>query len=367
MALELFAKLPLGGLDRRALVGVLASQGPTVARDDLAKTRASITRQDAGIRAGACVLLLGGSNGILRSLAIQLLFAERVPVFAVHYDSEKLQVGPHHARAITEAANDIGVDATFVNADATAPSTIESVVAQLKSRYRCVHLVNGIAAGAPKRYEKYGPTQVPDLDVAFDPVRQIPDFSSWEKVRKVGLVQVEVATEQDIERTNKFMGRSTDPWADALAAAGLLVKGESLVAFADYDFEPTDPVYAMGPLAGAKVLQRQSLARIKSAYGVRTTRLCYPPMCTTAIGAIPGGLLKFAASAELMLRAGTYKNLTELAADTIPAFRTEFTDDALYLDRAYKAVRREFDTFIADIDNDNLKDKLRTVVGYAKL
>lgn len=367
MALELFTKLPLGGVDRRALVSVLATQGPEVARDDLARTRARITAQGSGVREGACVLLLGGSNGILRALAIQLLFAEKVPVFAVHYDSEKLQIGPHHARAITEAAKDSGVEATFVNADATSPETIASVVAQLKARYRCVHLVNGIAAGAPKRFEKYGTAQVPDLDVAFDSVRQTPDFSSWNNVRKVGVVQVDIATEQDIERTNKFMGRSTDPWADALAQAGLLVAGESLVSFADYEFEPSDPVYGMGPLAGAKLMQRESLARIRAAYGVRTTRFCYPPMCTTAIGAIPGGLLKFAGSAELMLRAGTYKNLEALAAESIPAFRPEFTDEALLLDLQYKAVRRQFDALIADVSSENLKDKLATVIGHPDL
>jgi enoyl-[acyl-carrier protein] reductase/trans-2-enoyl-CoA reductase (NAD+) len=367
MTLEVFSKLPLGGVDRRTLVDTLAGQGPGTARDDLAKARAALPARGSRIEPGAAVLLLGGSNGILRALAIQLLFGERATVFAVHYDSEKLQIGPHHARAISEAAAREGLDATFVNADATAPSTIESVVSQLKSRYRCVHLVNGIAAGAPKRWAEHGPTQVPDLDVAFDPVRQTPDFSSWERVRRVGLVQVDVASEQDVERTNKFMGRSTDPWADALAAAGLFAPGESLVAFADYEFEPNDPVYAMGPLAGAKRLQRESLARIARAHGVRTTRLCYPPMCTTAIGAIPGGLLKFAGTAELMLRAGTYQNLAALAAGTVPAFDRGFTGESLQLDGAYKAVRPAFDGLIEGISPENLRARLGRVVGHEGL
>jgi enoyl-[acyl-carrier protein] reductase/trans-2-enoyl-CoA reductase (NAD+) len=367
MALEVFIKAPLGGVDRRSLVDTLAKHGTDTARADLAKSRASLLAQGAGVAPDACVLLLGGSNGILRALAIQLLFAEKVPVFAVHYDSEKLQIGTHHARAITEAAKEANVDATFVNADATAPATIESVVAQLEAKYRCVHLVNGIAAGAPKRSPEHGTTQVPDLDVAFDPVRQTPDFSSWESIRKVGLVNVDIATPQDVERTNKFMGRSTDPWADALAAAGLLVKGESLVAFADYEFEPNDPVYGKGPLAGAKLLQRESLERIGREYGVRTTRLCYPPMGTTAIGAIPGGLLKFAGTAELMLANGTYQNLATLAAKSVPAFRTEFTDEALHLDLAYKAVRRAFDGWVESLTNENLRDKLSHVVGNPAL
>ncbi|MDP3274123.1 MAG: hypothetical protein Q8Q09_02940 [Deltaproteobacteria bacterium] len=367
MSLQLFAKAPLGGVDRRSLVEVLATQGPKVARDDLAHAISQLKRVGTGVKPGACVLLLGGSNGILRAVAIQLLFGESVPVYAVHYDSEKLQIGPHHARAITESALAAGLDATFVNADATAPATLERVVAELKARYRAVHLINGIAAGAPKRFEEHGPTQVPDLDVAFDSVRQTPDYSSWECVRRVGVVQVDVATAQDIERTNKFMGRSTDPWADALAQAGLLIAGESLVAFADYEFEPSDPVYGMGPLSAAKLMQRESLARIQSAYGVRTTRLCYPPMCTTAIGAIPGGLLKFAGSAELMIRAGTYKNLAQLAQETMPALDTNFVDEALYLDLAYKAMRPAFDTLVSDISPENLHEKLAHVVGHAGL
>ncbi len=367
MTLEVFSKLPLGGVDRRTLVETLATQGPRTAHDDLTKTLSSLIPRGSGIEPGAAVLLLGGSNGILRALAIQLVFGENVPVFAVHYDSERLQIGPHHARAITEAAADEGRAVKFVNADATAPATIESVVSELKARYRCVHLVNGIAAGAPKRWAELGPTQVPDLDVAFDPVRQTPDFSSWERVRRVGLVHVDVASEQDVERTNKFMGRSTDPWADALAAAGLLVPGESLVAFADYEFEPTDPVYAMGPLAGAKRLQRESLARIAREHRVRTTRLCYPPMCTTAIGAIPGGLLKFAGTAELMLEAGTYQNLAELAAGTIAAFDPRFTDESLPLDGAYKAVRPAFDALIEGISPDNLRARIGRVVGHEGL
>ena len=168
--LEIFAKLPLGGVDRRTMLQVLAADGPAVAKGDLEAARAALVPR--GVRAGdgACVLMLGGSNGILRAVAIQLLFAERVPVWAVHYDSEKLQIGPHHARAITEAAAAAGVDAHFRNDDATKPEVVAEVVAELKANCRVVHLINGIAAGATKRYVEHGKTLVKDLDVAFDPI-----------------------------------------------------------------------------------------------------------------------------------------------------------------------------------------------------
>ena len=73
------------------------------------------------------------------------------------------------------------------------------------------------------------------------------------------------------------MGSSSLLWAEPLAKAGLLAKGESIVAFCDYDFPPDDPVYAMGPLAGAKLLQRKTMAEIKGRFGARTARICYPP------------------------------------------------------------------------------------------
>jgi enoyl-[acyl-carrier protein] reductase/trans-2-enoyl-CoA reductase (NAD+) len=366
-ALEVFVKQPLGGIDRRAIVPTLAEHGPRVAREDLAAQRARLRRTAPAVAPDACVLLLGGSNGMLRQVAVQLLFAEHVPVYAVHYDSAKLQIGPHHAQAITEAAREAGVEATFRNDDATKPEVVREVVAALAGKYRVVHLINGIAAGATKRYEQHGKTHVRDLDVAFDPVRQTPDFSRWESVRKLGLVEVDVATQADIERTNKMMGTSTDPWADALAEAGLLVRGESVVAFADYDFEADDPVYGMGPLAGAKLLQRASMARIRAAYGVDTIRLCYPPLCTTAIGAIPGGMLMFAGSTELLLRHGTFKGLPALAEDTMAMFGKDARESGiLRLDAPYQAGLPEFHALCDRLTPENLRSELAHVIG-AKL
>lgn len=362
--LEVFVKQPLGGVDRRAILPMLAEHGLRVAREDLAAQRAKLRKLSPTVAKDACVLLLGGSNGILRQVAVQLLFAEGVPVYAVHYDSAKLQIGPHHAQAITEAAREAGVDVTFRNEDATKPDVITQVVAELKQKYRVVHVINGIAAGATKRYEQHGKALVRDLDVAFDGVRQTPDFTRVENVRKLGLVEVDIATQADIDRTNKMMGTSTDPWADALAAAGLLVPGESVVAFADYDFESDDPVYGMGPLAGAKLLARESMKRIRDTHGARTIRICYPPLCTTAIGAIPGGMLMYAGTAQLLLRDGTYKGLPALAEDTMAIFASAAQESGiLRLDTAYQAALPEFHALSARLTNENLGAELSRVIG----
>ncbi len=362
-SLELFVKLPLGGVDRRAIPGMLGEHGLPTARADVARWRAAVRPAPCEIADDACVLVLGGSNGILRAVAIQLLFGQRVPVHCVHYDSEKLQVGPHYARAIMEAAAEAGVACTFTNGDATKPDMINATVDSLRGKYRAVHLINGIAAGATKRYSKHGPTEVRDLDVAFDGVRQIPDFSAPECVRRLGLVKVDVATDQDIERTNKMMGTSTVPWAEALAAAGLLVRGESIVAFADYDFEPDDPVYGMGPLAGAKVLQRECMAKIHADYGVRTVRLCYPAMNTTAIGAIPGGMLMFALTAQILLERSQYADLPALARETMALFRRGDSSDTLRMDAAFMATRPEFHVRAARLTPGNVREELHNVFG----
>jgi enoyl-[acyl-carrier protein] reductase / trans-2-enoyl-CoA reductase (NAD+) len=254
-----------------------------------------------------------------------------------------MQIGAFHVQAITRAAEREGLAARFFNEDATRPATLDQVIAALKDGgVRAVHLVNGIAAGATKRYAAHGPTQVKDVDVAFDPVLQVPDFGKPENVRKVGLVEVEVASEVDIERTNKFMGTSSLLWAEPLSAAGLLSRGESIVAFCDYDYPPDDPVYAMGPLAGAKTLQRRSMAEIRERFGARTARLCYPPMATTALGAIPGGLLMYALSAQILKERGRYRDVMELARDSMELFAPGWSGGDVRLDDAYRACLPEF-------------------------
>lgn len=342
MTLEVFKKQPLGGVDRRAMVGALAERGPGLARELLAADRAALAPAGCEITGDVAVVVLGGSNGITRGLVVQLVFGERADVFAVHLDSEKMQIGPHHTRAIAEAAAAEGRVARFYNEDATKPETIAQVIADLKPKYRAVHLVNGIAAGATKRYKEHGPTQVKDVDVAFDLVLQTPDFSKAENIRKIGLVDVEVATDVDIERTNKFMGTSSLLWAEPLAEAGLLAKGESVVAFCDYDYPPDDPVYAMGPLAGAKKLQRETMSQIAERFGVRTVRLCYPAVATTALGAIPGGLLMYGLTGEILAERGQLKGIGALSFDAMQAFQRSFTVGELRLDREYQATLPAF-------------------------
>jgi enoyl-[acyl-carrier protein] reductase / trans-2-enoyl-CoA reductase (NAD+) len=341
--LETFKKLPLGGVDRRAMVGALAREGLRTATDLLDRQRQAMRPAGTRIAPDAAVLVLGGSNGITRALAAHLLFGERARVYAVHFDSEKMQIGPFHVQAMKAAAEAEGLSAHFWNDDATKPQIIQEVLRKLEADgIRAVHLINGIAAGATKRYAEHGPTLVKDLDVAFDPVLQVPDFSRPENVRKVGMVEVEVATEVDIERTNRFMGSSSLLWAEPLANAGLLVPGESVVAFCDYDYPPDDPVYAMGPLAGAKTLQRKTMGEIRDRFGARTARICYPPVATTALGAIPGGLLMYALSAQILKERGAYRPVMDLGLASMEIWTPSWGGSDLHLDGAYKASLPEF-------------------------
>jgi enoyl-[acyl-carrier protein] reductase / trans-2-enoyl-CoA reductase (NAD+) len=340
--MDVFKKLPLGGVDRRAMVPALANEGPVQAKALLAADLASAKPTNPDLAKDACVLILGGSNGITRGLAVQLALVEKASIFCVHLDSEKMQIGPHHVNALKEAAQASGVYAEFENADATKDTTIASVVAKLKERFRAVHLVNGIAAGATKRYAEHGPTQVKDIDVAFDLVLQTPDFSRPESIRKFGLVDVEVATDADIERTNKFMGTSSLLWAEPLAEAGLLVRGESVVAFCDYDYPKDDPVYAMGPLAGAKTLQRETMTTIRDRFGAITARLCYPAVATTALGAIPGGLLMYGLTGQILKERGQLKDVPALTMDAMSVWKSGYAGADVRLDTAYQETLPEF-------------------------
>lgn len=359
MSLETFKKQPLGGVDRRALVSSLAQDGLRTAKALLEAQRPALTSQGTQIAKDAVVILLGGSNGITRAVALQLLFGERANVVCVHLDSEKMQIGHFHAQAITAAAESEGLYARYINDDATKPQTIQAVIDEIKGRFRAVHLVNGIAAGATKRYAEHGPTQVKDIDVAFHPVLQVPDFSKPENIRKVGLVDVEVATDADIERTNRFMGTSSTLWVEPLAAAGLIARGESVIAFCDYDYPADDPVYAMGPLAGAKVLQRKSLDDIRARFGAITARLCYPPVATTALGAIPGGLLMYGLSAQILKEQGQYSDVMALGTQSMAIFRPSYEGADVRLDGAYQACLPEFHRRKDALTPDDLPEAFR--------
>src|SRR5258706_3699606 len=98
----------------------------------------------------------------------------------------------------------------------------------------------------------------------------------------------------------------------------------------------------MGPLAGAKKLQRESMVEIRRRFGARTARLCYPAMATTALGAIPGGLLMFAMSAQVLKERDQYQGLPLLAARSMELFKSSWDGDELRLDAEYQASLPEF-------------------------
>jgi enoyl-[acyl-carrier protein] reductase/trans-2-enoyl-CoA reductase (NAD+) len=333
---ETFKKLPLGGVNRRELMGLLAEQGASQATALLERQRPAIAPQGAEIAPDTAVLILGGSNGITRAIALQLVLGERAKVICVHYDSPRMQIGPHHIAALTGAAEEVGVQLWSFNADATKPQTVASVIGAIRPELRAVHLLNGIAAGTPKRHPQHGPTKVLDLDVAFDPVLQVPDFSHPESIRRLGWVEVGVASENETKRTMQFMGTSSLLWAEALADAGLLQAGESVVAFCDYDFPADDPVYGMGPLADAKQEQRRLLDQIRTRFGVRAVTVAYPAMATTALGAIPGALLAYGLSAQVLKERGEFRDLDELARLTMDLWRAPLPDRSLRVDEPFQ-------------------------------
>ena len=152
--LETFKKLSRSAeVDRRAHVGALAKDGLRVATALLERQRQAIRPAGTAIAEDAAVLILGGSNGITRALAVQLLFGEHVRVYAVHYDSEKMHIGPFHVQALKAAADAEGLKARFWNDDATRPQVIAQVRDAIEADgVRAVHLINGIAAGATKRW-----------------------------------------------------------------------------------------------------------------------------------------------------------------------------------------------------------------------
>ena len=96
------------------------------------------------------------------------------------------------------------------------------------------------------------------------------------------------------------------------------------------------------PLAGAKKLQRQTMAEIRDRFGARTARLCYPAVGTTALGAIPGGLLMYALTAQILKERGQYKDLVALGRESMEIWKPTWDGGDVHLDRDYQATLPEF-------------------------
>jgi enoyl-[acyl-carrier protein] reductase/trans-2-enoyl-CoA reductase (NAD+) len=121
----------------------------------------------------------------------------------------------------------------------------------------------------------------------------------------VGLVDVEVASDLDIERTNKLHGH-------VVAAVGRAARGRGPHREGREHRRPSATTTTRRTIRSTRWARsrarRSSSARrwlqIHERFGAITARLCYPPVGTTALGAIPGGLLMYGLSAQILLEQG---------------------------------------------------------------
>src|SRR5262249_55525976 len=109
--------------------------------------------------------------------------------------------------------------------------------------------------------------------------------------------------------------------------------------------------------------QRKTMIEIKERFNVKTGRLCYPPVATTALGAIPGGLLMFALSAQILKERGQFRDVMELGADSMDLFRPDWDGSDVHMDVAYKACLPEFDARKEKLTNADLPEAFKLLYG----
>jgi enoyl-[acyl-carrier protein] reductase/trans-2-enoyl-CoA reductase (NAD+) len=86
-------------------------------------------------------------------------------------------------------------------------------------------------------------------------------------------------------------------------------------------------------------------------------------MATTAIGAIPGGLMMFALTAQILKERGQYQDLMTLAYHSMDLFKANWDGKDLPLDRDYQIVLPEFHARKAAMTPADLPDAFRLVYG----
>ena len=114
----------------------------------------------------------------------------------------------------------------------------------------------------------------------------------------------------------------------------------------------------MGPLAGAKRLQRETMKQIAERFGALTSRICYPAVGTTALGAIPGGLLMYGLTAQILKERGQWKDIPRLARESMAIFAKGYDGADVRLDAEYQAALPEFHARKATLTSADLPGAL---------
>jgi enoyl-[acyl-carrier protein] reductase/trans-2-enoyl-CoA reductase (NAD+) len=263
------------------------------------------------------VLVVGSSSGYGMSSRIAAAFgsgASTIGVFFEKVGSEKRtgSAGWYNAAAFDRLAQEAGLYAKSINADAFSDETKQKTIELIKQDLGQVDLVVYSLASPVRKMPDSGEVVRSCLKPIGEPYRSTAIDTNRDCIIDA---EIEPATEQEVQDTVTVMGgQDWELWINALNDAGVLANGCKTVAYSYIGTEITWPIYWDGALGQAKMdLDRaaSSLNGLLGETGGSANVAVLKSVVTQASAAIPVMPLYLAMVFKVMREQGVHEGCME--------------------------------------------------------
>jgi len=253
-------------LEPKIVGGVCLTAHPAGLKKALDEQIAYVAKQQA-ITMPKRVLIIGGSTGYGLATRIAVAFAGSAGTLNVSFEREPTDRKPaspgwYNNKYFDRAANDAGLIAESLNADAFATETRQTVIRRIKELFGQVDLlVYSIASPARK-----DPESGELFKSVLKPVGQAYTAKSVDFLNgSVGEITIEPAKGDDEAHSVKVMGgEDWILWIQALLDGDVLADGAKSVAYSYIGPEITFAIYREGTIGAAKEHLEKSAAMLNS-------------------------------------------------------------------------------------------------------
>ncbi|MEO7319672.1 MAG: enoyl-ACP reductase FabV [Chthoniobacteraceae bacterium] len=280
------------------------------------------------------VLVIGASTGYGLASRVVPAFAGGAGTLGVFFEKppepqRSASAGWYNSVAFEKAAHAAGLYAKSVNGDAFSDAIKAQVIDIIKADLGTVDCVIYSLASPRRTHPRTGVVHKSVLKPIGEPF--IASTLDTDK-GTISTVTIEPANEQEIADTLAVMGgEDWEMWIDALAAAGVLAKGATTVAYSYIGPDLTWAVYRNGTIGHAKEDLEATAKRLTKKVG-RACVSINKALVTQASSAIPVVPLYISLLYKVMKAKGTHEGCIEqiqrLFADRLAPGKDLLLDEA---------------------------------------
>ena len=263
------------------------------------------------------VLVVGSSSGYGMSSRIAAAFGSGASTIGVFFEKPGTEkrtgtAGWYNAAAFDRLAQEEGLYAKSINADAFSHETKQKTIELIKQDLEQVDLVVYSLASPVRKMPDSGELVRSCLKPIGEPYRSTAIDTNKDAIIES---EIEPATEQEIQDTVTVMGgEDWELWINALNDAGVLAEGCKTVAYSYIGTEITWPIYWHGALGKAKMdLDRaaSALNTLLAEKGGSANIAVLKSVVTQASSAIPVMPLYLAIVFKIMREQGLHEGCME--------------------------------------------------------